>query len=56
MNRKMKMRDEWGDEFDLVQNNGRVTLPHQAGLTIKHLPMLLLVGATVLFVLLGKRK
>ena len=53
----MKMRDEWGEEFDLVQNNGRVTLPsNPEGLSIKHLPVLLLVGASVLFVLLAVRK
>ena len=56
MNRKTA-RDEWGEEFDLVQNNGRVTLPSdQAGLLVKHLPVLLLVGASVLFVLLATRK
>jgi hypothetical protein len=59
MNTKRKMRDSWDDEFDLVQNNGRVTLPAKSSGTYpidKHLPILILLGASLLIVLLAARK
>ena len=59
MNSKGKMRHLWGDEFDLVQNNGRVTLPsnsHGADPINRHISILILLGASLLIVLLAARK
>jgi hypothetical protein len=58
MNAK-KMRDFGDDEFDLVQNNGRVTLPaNSAGAypIDKHFPILIFLGAFLLIVLLAARR
>jgi hypothetical protein len=49
-------RPLWDDEFDLMQNNGRVTLPGASpdGFAIrKHLPIFILIGATLLAALLA---
>ena len=54
-----KMRNLGDDEFDLVQNNGRVTLPANYGDAYaieKHLPILILLGASLLIVLLAGRR
>ena len=59
MNTKRKKRDLSDDEFDLVQNNGRVTLPsnsHGAYSIERYLPILILLGASLLVALLVARK
>ena len=58
MKSKRKMRDLSDDEFDLVQNNGRVTLPtnsHGTDVTNRHIAILILLGASLLVVLLAAR-